>query len=53
MKNTKLEKLQSEYNELYDRLGYMKNTVNITAVNRRLDELAEQMDKIIAEKNNK
>ena len=47
MKRKRLIELQTEYNELYNRLGYTRNEANIAAINRRLDELADKMNKLI------
>ena len=42
-----LEKLQKEYNELHERLGYMRNPRNCEAVNNRLDVICEKMNAIL------
>ena len=44
---TRFEKLQAEYNEVHDRMGYMTNPENIAAANRHLDRLVEQMNELI------
>lgn len=38
-----LERLQKEYNELHERLGYSERETTIAAINRRLDEINEKM----------
>lgn len=45
-----LAKLQSEYNELHERLGYMRNPINCAAVNNRLDAIGEKMNRILNKK---
>lgn len=45
-----LAKLQKEYNELHERLGYVYNEATIRAINNRLDSIAEKMDKILSKK---
>lgn len=42
-----LEKLQKEYNELHERMGYCYEERTIAAINRRLDAIAEKMNAII------
>lgn len=42
-----LEKLQKEYNELHERMGYCYEERTIAAINRRLDAIVEKMNKII------
>lgn len=42
-----LEKLQKEYNELHERMGYSYELTTIAAINRRLDAITEKMEKII------
>lgn len=42
-----LEKLQKEYNELHERMGYIYNESSIAAINRRLDTIVEKMNAII------
>lgn len=46
MKN-ELQKLQKEYNELHERMGYITNANTIAIINKRLDVLNERMLKII------
>ncbi len=43
-----LAKLQKEYNELHERLGYVYNETTIRAINNRLDAIVEKMNKILA-----
>ena len=53
MKNTyetKMKKLQTEYNRLHDRMGYMRNEANIAAANRELDRIVEKMNALIESK---
>lgn len=47
---TELQKLQKEYNEISERMGYMRNPVNIAAANRQLDRLCERMNEILNNK---
>lgn len=47
---TELQKLQKEYNEISERMGYMKNPVNITAANNMLDRICERMNEILNNK---
>lgn len=45
-----LAKLQKEYNELHERLGYVYNETTICAINNRLDAIVEKMNKILSER---
>lgn len=47
---TELQKLQKEYNEISERMGYMRNPANIAAANNLLDRICERMDKILNNK---
>ena len=47
-KETKmLAKLQAEYNEIHERMGYITNERNIAACNKELDKICAKMDAII------
>ena len=46
MKKT-MTALQNEYNELHDRMGYCYNERTIAAINRRLDEIVDQMNALL------
>ena len=48
---TDLERLQKEYNDTHERLGYTSNPVAIKAINNCLDALVEKMNKLIEEQN--
>ena len=41
------EKLQKEYNELHERMGYCYEETTIAAINKRLDTIVEKMNAII------
>ena len=43
----KLDELQNEYNELHERLGYVRNPINCAAINNRLDKICEKMNKLL------
>lgn len=45
---TRFEKLQKEYNELHERLGYVYDVRTIDAINNRLDKICEEMDKLMS-----
>lgn len=45
-----LKRLQAEYNEISERMGYMRNPRNIEACNNLLDKICEKMDKILNNK---
>lgn len=47
---TKLQKLQKEYNEISERMGYMRNPINIEAANNLLDRICEKMNEILNNK---
>ena len=48
MKNRKaLEKLQSEYNELHEKMGYCRNERTIKAINNRLNAIAAKMEALM------
>lgn len=42
-----LEKLQKEYNELHEKLGYARNPITCEAINNRLDVICEKMNAIL------
>lgn len=42
----KLEKLQKEYNDLHERMGYCYNERTIRAINNSLDEISQKMNEI-------
>lgn len=42
-----LEKLQQEYNELHEKLGYVYSEQAIRAINRRLDKICEKMNALL------
>lgn len=42
-----LEKLQQEYNELHEKLGYVYSEQAISAINRRLDKICEKMNALL------
>ena len=44
---TELAKLQKEYNELHERLGYSRSERTCRAINNRLDEICRKMDRLI------
>ena len=44
---TELARLQKEYNELHERLGYSRNERTCRAINNRLDEICRKMDRLI------
>ena len=44
---TKLEKLQKEYNDTHEKLGYSENQITIKAINKCLDRLVEKMNSLI------
>ncbi|MCM1506961.1 MAG: hypothetical protein NC177_07485 [Ruminococcus flavefaciens] len=44
----KFEKLQQEYNELHERLGYVYNERTIRAINDRLDEINEKINTLLS-----
>ena len=44
---TELAKLQKEYNELHERLGYSRDDGTCWAINNRLDEICRKMDRLI------
>ena len=45
---TELARLQKEYNELHERLGYSRNERTRRAINNRLDEICRKMDRLIS-----
>ncbi len=45
---TELAKLQKEYNELHERLGYSRDDRTCRAINNRLDEICRKMDRLIS-----
>lgn len=47
--NKNLEKLQAEYNKIFDAMGYTEdvNVIVIAEYNRQLDVIVEKMNKII------
>ena len=45
---TELARLQKEYNELHERLGYSLNEGTCRAINNRLDEICRKMDRLIS-----
>ena len=45
---TELARLQKEYNELHERLGYSRNERTCRAINNRLDEICRKMDRLIS-----
>ena len=45
---TELAKLQKEYNELHERLGYSRDDGTCRAINNRLDEICRKMDRLIS-----
>ncbi len=48
MKNRKeLEKLQKEYNELRERMGYCRDESAIRAINNRLNEISTKMETLM------
>lgn len=44
---TELQKLQKEYKEISERMGYMKNPINIAAANNMLDRICKRMNKLL------
>ena len=42
-----LQRLQKEYNEISERMGYMRNSANVAAANNMLDKICAQMNKIL------
>lgn len=48
-KETKeLAKLQTEYNKIHERMGYIYDERSIATCNKELDKLVAKMDKILA-----
>ena len=45
---TELAKLQKEYNELHERLGYSRDDRTCRVINKRLDEICRKMDRLIS-----
>jgi hypothetical protein len=45
------EQLQTEYNELHERMGNSKNPATIAAINKQLDRISAEMTAILDEKN--
>ena len=45
---TEFARLQKEYNELHERLGYSWNERTCRAINNRLDEICRKMDRLIS-----
>ena len=45
---TELARLQKEYNELHERLGYSRDDGTCQAINNRLDEICRKMDRLIS-----
>ena len=45
---TELARLQKEYNELHERLGYSRNERTCRSINNRLDEICRKMDRLIS-----
>ena len=45
---TELARLQKEYNELHERLGYSNSKRTCRAINNRLDEICRKMDRLIS-----
>ena len=43
----KLQKLQKQYNELHERLGYLRDAKHIAEVNKLLDEINIQMENLM------
>ena len=43
-----LARLQKEYNELHERLGYSQSERTCRAINNRLDEICRKMDRLIS-----
>ena len=44
---TELARLQKEYNELHERLGYSNSERTCRAINNRLDEICWKMDRLM------
>ena len=44
---TELARLQKEYNELHERLGYSRSERTCRAISKRLDEISRKMDRLI------
>ena len=44
---TELARLQKEYNELHERLGYSRDDGTCRAINNRLDEICRKMNRLI------
>ena len=47
LKMTKMQKLQKQYNKIHERLGYLRDARHIEAANDALDEIVEQMEKLM------
>ena len=45
---TEFAKLQKEYNELHERLGYSRDDGTCRAINNRLDEICRKMDRLMS-----
>ena len=45
---TEFAKLQKEYNELHERLGYSRSERTCRAINNRLDEICRKMNRLIS-----
>lgn len=50
---TRLQKLQEQYNEIHERLGYLRDPRHCEAANNALDKIVEQMEKEIAKRGRK
>ena len=48
-KMEKAQKLQSESNQIRERMGYMKHIENLEACNRRLDKIDAELSSLIAD----
>lgn len=44
---TRMQKLQKQYNELHERLGYLRDPYHIEACNNALDRINEEMEEIL------
>ncbi len=42
-----MERLQTEYNKIYDRMGYLYDERSVAACNRELDRLNDKMMAIL------
>ena len=48
-RETAMQKLQKEYNELHERMGYTNNPATIAAINNELDRISAEMTAILDE----